>query len=141
MEQWRSIPGYEGWYEVSDYGRVRSVERTTRHGRVRKRHVLRASVMLGYLKVDLSRDNKHRTRTVHQLVLEAFVGPGDGRRKQARHINGNRQDNRLENLCWGSAKENAADRARHGRPFGRGCPKAIAKAIAKRQQAAYMAGH
>src|SRR4029077_18177632 len=109
------------------------LERVTRHGRTRKQRVLLACNMRGYLKVDLSRDNRQCTRTVHQLVLEAFVGPGDGRRKQARHLKGDTKDNRLENLRWGAARENAADRARHGRPFGRGCPKAIAKAIAKRQ--------
>jgi hypothetical protein len=87
---WIAVVGYERLYEVSDDGCVRSVERTTRHGHRRKRHVLRAVCDSGgYLKVDLSRDAEHCTRPVHQLVLEAFVGPGDGRRKQARHLNGN----------------------------------------------------
>lgn len=53
------------------------------------------------------------TVPVHRLVLEAFVGPRRAGR-QARHLNGDRYDNRLENLAWGTAKENAADKVRHG---------------------------
>jgi len=126
MENWKPIPGYEGWYEVSDAGRVRSLERTTSHGRKRKQKVLKAVNDGKYLRVNLSKDNQKRLWLVHQLVLTAFVGPGNGRIKQARHLNGDPEDNRLENLCWGSAKENAADRAKHGRPFGRGSPKGLA---------------
>ena len=125
-EKWKAIPGYEGWYEVSDRGRVRALERTTRHGRKRKRHVLKAVPQGGsYLRVDLSRDNRQRTRLVHQLVLEAFVGPANG--MQVRHLNGKRQDNRLENLCWGTISENALDRSKHGRgtPSGQASPRAI----------------
>ena len=125
-ENWKAIPDYEGWYEVSDYGRVRSVERTTRHGHKRKQRVLKATPQGGkYLKVDLSRDNRQRTRLVHQLVLEAFVGPRDG--KQACHNNGIRTDNRLENLRWGTISENALDRSKHGRatPKGQASPRAI----------------
>ena len=128
-EKWKAVPDYEGWYEVSDCGRVRSLERITRHGHTRKQHLLKATLnSAGYLRVDLSRDNTQRNVMVHQLVLEAFVGPGDGRRKQARHLNGDPKDNRLENLRWGTAKENAADRTRHGRAYmngGENHPRAI----------------
>jgi len=113
-EKWKAIPGYEGWYEVSDCGRVRSLERTTRHGRKRKQHVLRAGLSTNhYPKVDLSRDAEHCTRMVHQLVLEAFVGPAD-EGMQSCHRNGVRQDNRLCNLYYGTARDNALDRNRHG---------------------------
>ena len=118
-EQWKAVVGYAGWYEVSDHGRVRSLERTTRHGRVRVQRELKLTLnSAGYFRVDLSRDNKQLQRQVHRLVLEAFVGPGDGRRKQACHCNGDRQDNRLTNLRWGTARDNALDRSRHGRHRG-----------------------
>jgi hypothetical protein len=105
-EQWKAVPEYEGWYEVSDHGRVR---------RTRSQRQLKLTLnSAGYPRVDLSRDNKQVQRQVHRLVLEAFVGPGDGRRMQACHYNGNRQDNRLENLRWGTPSENALDRSRHG---------------------------
>lgn len=65
----------------------------------------------GYLCVHI-----HRTllRYVHRLVLEAFVGPAPSAKHQARHLNGSNQDNRIENLCWGTAQENHDDQRRHG---------------------------
>jgi hypothetical protein len=67
----------------------------------------------GYRHVNLRRDGKSTAYGVHRLVLLSFVGPcPDG--MQCRHANGDKADNRLENLCWGSATENAADRVRHG---------------------------
>ena len=128
---WKAIPGYEGFYEVSDQGEVRALERMTRNGRVRKQRVLKPGYDRGgYLKIDLSRDNKQTSRTIHSLVTEAFLGPPNG--LQCRHENGIRNDNRLQNLNYGTAKENAADRARHGTPYGRGCPKGLATAAARR---------
>jgi hypothetical protein len=67
----------------------------------------------GYLVVDLYITGKRRTRYVHQIVLEAF-GFSRELGQQVRHLNGDRHDNRLENLRWGSAKENGEDRVRHG---------------------------
>jgi hypothetical protein len=126
VEQWKAVAGFEGWYEVSDEGRVRSMERVTSHGHKRKQHVLSAGEGPGrYLKVDLSRDNKQTTRLVHQLVLETFVGPRPEKGMQACHFNGERQDNRLENLSWGSTSDNAFDRSRHGRGIGEAHPMAV----------------
>lgn len=119
---WKPVVGYKGWYEVSDRGLVRSVKRTTGHKRRSK--ILKAGQSSnGYLSVVLSRDNVQHTRSVHQLVLETFVGPANG--KQTRHLDGNRQNNRLKNLCYGTASENALDRSRHGRGIGETHPRAI----------------
>lgn len=65
----------------------------------------------GYLKVALGATDQ---RQVHRLVLEAFVGPCPPG-MQCRHLDGNPKNNRLENLCWGTSKENHEDAARHGR--------------------------
>jgi hypothetical protein len=118
-EQWLPVKGYEGLYEVSDQGRVKRVE-----GRVwnRKGYWLTRKEGLrklgvdsdGYLIVILSKEGVSRTKKVHQLVLQAFVGDcPDG--LQTRHLNGKRNDNRLSNLAWGTAAENMADIERHGK--------------------------
>lgn len=101
MAEWRAVPGYEGKYEVSDDGQVRSLRRNI---------TLRAATTpLGYKYVALC----GKTRRVHQLVLEGFVGPRpDG--LITRHLNGKPGDNRLENLAYGTMKENAADALAHG---------------------------
>lgn len=68
----------------------------------------------GYCIVSLSHPFDHRKpHMVHRLVLLAFVGP-PRRGRQCRHLNGCKWDNRLENLAWGTARQNARDRIRHG---------------------------
>lgn len=67
----------------------------------------------GYRTVNFSKNNKSHTMYIHRLLLTAFVGPcPEGH--EALHINGNRLDNRLENLRWGTRKENVADAIKHG---------------------------
>lgn len=120
-EHWMPIPHYGGFYEVSDLGRVRSVgrvvERKYSNGTKRFQHrngrILRtAPVGRGYLAVSLYRDDIQKKRTVHQLVLLAFAGPPDG--LITRHLNGDRTDNRLKNLKYGTGSENLSDSVRHG---------------------------
>lgn len=123
MENWKAVPGFEGLYEVSDRGRVRSLDRTIMKRVVRngpliqtKRRGKVLSVCLdthGYPMVGLCEDGARQTALVHQLVLNAFVGPKrDG--EECRHLNGVRADNRLGNLAWGTPVENTADKVRHG---------------------------
>ena len=119
-EQWRAVPGWEGLYEVSDLGRVRSLDRLTRPGgrgrgqRRRGRVLVLRPTAKGYRSVSLCSEAGQRTRLVHHLVLDAFVGtkmPG----QECRHLNGDRADNRLVNLAWGTSAENHNDTVRHGR--------------------------
>lgn len=106
-EQWRDVVGFEGSYQVSSIGRVRSLTRTIedRNGMVRLRvgQVLRpAPSKSGHLSVVLGRGN---TRQVHTLVLQAFRGLSkDG--EEGLHINHIPSDNRLKNLKWGTRSEN-----------------------------------
>lgn len=119
-EEWKAIPEFEGLYEVSDRGRVRSLDREYTDvrgarrrvsGRVRKQRLKRPD---GYLILDLWRDGKQQTRRAHHLVLAAFVGPrAEG--MECRHLNGDPSDNRRTNLAWGTPAENDADTIRHGR--------------------------
>jgi len=119
---WLPVPGYEGTYEVSDRGLVRSLDRyevlTGTRGGVRHRRgrVLHSFTMKTepYLYVRLSKDGQAQTRTVHSIVLEAFAGPRlPG--QECRHGVGGPRDNRWpENICWGSKSENTFDQVEHG---------------------------
>lgn len=105
MEEWSAIRGFSG-YEVSSEGRVRSRRR-------KMPRILKGSLHRdGYRLVTLQGPDGSTQRYVHQLVLEAFVGPrGDG--QETRHLNGNKNDNCVENLMWGTHKENGRDRIEH----------------------------
>ena len=114
-EIWKSVVGYEGLYEVSDQGQVRSLTRNGRRGKILRPGF--GSVRKGceYKRqlVILSVSGKHKTKTVHRLVLEAFVGPRpEG--MEGCHNDGNTQNNKLENLRWDTRKNNHADSVKHG---------------------------
>lgn len=116
-ETWKPIPGYEGYYEVSDHGRVRSVDRELWNGvayYTRKGQNLALSTPNhGYLTVGLCRGSKHRSFLVHRLVLSAFVGEAPVGTEGC-HNDGDCTNNRLENLRWDTRSENLYDRVRHG---------------------------
>ena len=117
-EKWVQIPGFEGRYEVSDLGRVRSVDREveTSNGQVRRyRGMLLSPGRMndfGHVTVMLGRDGG--SRCVHDLVLNAFVGPPEPG-QECRHFDGDGSNNRLENLRWGSRSQNGKDTTRLGR--------------------------
>lgn len=115
-EQWRPVVGYEGLYEVSDHGRVRSLDRITRTGngdRLYRSRFLEGYISLGYRRVALTRGGKSVHYLVHRLVLEAFVGPcPDG--MEGCHNNGDRADARLSNLRWDTRLANIRDKFEHG---------------------------
>lgn len=118
LERWRPVVGYEGLYEVSDQGRVRSLDRVAflqgRHKRPSRGRVLKpGSNRRGYVHVGLHKDGKRTTYTVHALVAQAFIGP----RPEGMHVchgPGGKADNSLANLRYGTPKENQADRHRDG---------------------------
>ena len=110
-ELWLPVPGYEGLYDVSNRGRVRSLPRNTTSGRILKPQ--RAN-KLGHLKVVLSKDGKTEQFLIHRLVMEAFAGPCPPG-QQVRHWNGDPADNRWpENLLYGTPTEDAFDKVRLG---------------------------
>lgn len=120
-EEWLPISEYEGHYEVSSLGRVRSLDRLiNRNGRpaTLRGTELHASVnpVTGYASVNLWRDGVRRYRHVHRLVAETFLGdplPG----QEVCHANGVREDNRLVNLRWGTSGENHLDAVAGGTHF------------------------
>lgn len=119
-EHWLPIAGYEGSYEVSDRGRVRSLDRITPRGRRWRGKILSPIPQhRGHLVVNLHGGedaNKHgwTPRFVHHLVLEAFVGARPNDKPVCRHLNGDSADNRAENLVWGTHVENGRDTVEHG---------------------------
>lgn len=116
-EEWRPVVGFEGLYEVSDHGRVRSLDHFVDLSNGRRRRapgrVLKPWDSEGYPKVGLTFEGRKRRALVHVLVLEAFVG---ARPEGAAccHNDGNRQNSRLSNLRWGTYSENNFDLVRHG---------------------------
>ncbi|AVO25111.1 HNH endonuclease [Rhodococcus phage Finch] len=118
-EQWASIPDWEGFYEASDQGRVRSLDRwvPSNTGRRYQLGALMRPTKHGkggpYLAVHLSKHGKSQVRKVHVLVMEAFVGPCPPRLEVC-HRNGDGHDNRLENLQYGTRSKNALDAVQHG---------------------------
>lgn len=120
-EAWKPIPGYEGIYEVSDHGRVRSLDHIGRFRdstRLNRGRVLRPdSKRYGHQYVNLSRDRKQTKAYVHRLVLMAFVGPAPAG-MEACHNDGDPSNNHLTNLRWDTHSENNRDQVRHGtHPF------------------------
>lgn len=105
-EEWRPIPGHDG-YEVSNLGRVLSRRRPV--SAIKAQHVRKD----GYAGLALHCGPAHRTRLVHHLVAEAFLGARpEG--MVVRHLNGDRLDNRAENMSWGTYSENNLDAVAHG---------------------------
>lgn len=116
-EIWKPVVGYEGYYEVSNIGSVRSITRTIsrRDGKTQtlKSKIPTILVSRGYKKVCLSKENTQKCKFIHRLVCQAFNGDG-GDDKVVRHLNGNKDDNRDINLRWGTDKENYEDLVSHG---------------------------
>lgn len=110
-EIWRPIPGALQ-YEVSDMGRVRRIAKGK--GTVSGKVLKPFDGGNGYLKVALSCEGVVRKRAVHRLVAEVFLGKPH-EKMDAAHWNGDRHDNRLENLRWATRTENMADTERLGR--------------------------
>lgn len=118
IEEWRDIPGYEGFYQVSNLGNVRSLDRvvTTSHGLTRSLPGKLLSVGTGksnYPEVRLSVSSKTRLYAVHQIVALAFLGPRPEGMVVC-HWDGDSKNNKLENLRYATQTENAFDAVRHG---------------------------
>lgn len=112
MEIWKDIKNYEGIYQVSSLGRIRSLDRKVRTGikhneyKIAKGKILKLNQKRnGYLTVDLSKENKVKTITVHRLVALNFI-PNPENKEEINHINCKKYDNRVENLEWVTSEEN-----------------------------------
>ena len=106
MEEWRDVVGFEGIYEISSFG----VLRNKLTGLIKKVNIDSRKVTT----VKLQKDKKAYTFAPHRIVMEAFVGPRpEG--MECCHYDGDRLNNRLDNLRWDTPKNNHKDTVRHGR--------------------------
>lgn len=109
MEVWKDVVGYEGLYQVSNLGRVKSVERYKDNNGTKqlvKERILKQGENKkgGYLKVDLWKNNKSKTLYVHRLVAIAFID-NPTNKPTVNHIDGNHKNNHVSNLEWATQKE------------------------------------
>lgn len=107
MEIWKDVPGYEGLYQASDKGRLKSF--------IKQERILKGSICKkkGYVHVSLHKNNKRKSLRMHQVIMMTFVGkPPLG--KEVCHKDGNPSNNELSNLYYGTRVENQADCTRHG---------------------------
>lgn len=98
IEEWRTIVGYEGLYEVSSLGRVRSLDRYDSRNHFRRGRILKLSYdTVGYLIVGLHSNGKAKIYLVHRLVAQAFI-PNPDNLPEVNHIDEDKTNNRVDNL-------------------------------------------
>lgn len=127
METWKDAKGFEGWYQVSDLGRFRAVDRMvimkTKNGLDRPTHfkqkLLKIYIMNGRKSnikptayVAFSINGKHYRKDLHRLVAETFI-PNHNESDEVNHIDGNRLNNNVSNLEWVTNKENIRHAFKH----------------------------
>lgn len=119
MEIWKDIQDYEGLYQVSSIGNVKSLSRTKGKRTVIERIVKTTISSFGYKRVVLSKDSALKTFCNHRLVAIAFI-PNPDNKQTVNHINGVKTDNRVENLEWSTQQEQISHAIKiglhHGRP-------------------------
>lgn len=123
-EEWKAVKGYEGLYEVSSLGRVRTIERVVIRSNgspipVRAR-ILKPTpnIRFGYLYVAMYSENGRTSKSVHRLVANAFLGSQEGR--EVNHIDGDKSNNALANLEYVTSAENKQHARRIGLWANRG---------------------
>lgn len=115
-EEWRPIVGYEGLYEVSNFGKIRNVRKRSVKSLINKelsQHVNGSSIEGRYISIGLWKNNKSTYKYLHRLVAEAFI-PNPENKPQVNHIDGNTLNNNVNNLQWVTQEENMRHAKDHG---------------------------
>lgn len=132
MEIWKNIEGYKGLYQISNLGRVRSLDRYIKYGfgmrkikgKIKKNQILKNK---GYNIIVLSKDNKKKTFLVHRLVALHFISNPDNK-PQVNHIDGDKENNSVENLEFVTNQENRDHAIENGLVLTEEHRKSISKA-------------
>lgn len=114
LEEWKAISGYEGLYEISNQGRVKTIEHRVKNEgvfgkestRLVPERIRKPNIMKGYHCVSLSKDGKPKVFRIHRLVIEHFGKPQPSLEHQVNHIDGDKSNNCISNLEWVTPKEN-----------------------------------
>lgn len=125
-ESWKDIKGFEGLYQVSNLGRVKTLEKEVSHSRNKLLKVKRKSIIKkqvfnkknGYMYVSLNKDKKMYNFSIHRLVAIHFIDNFNNK-SEVNHIDGNKTNNTILNLEWVNAKENTNHSFKIGHPSKR----------------------
>ena len=115
-EVWRDVPGYEGYYQASNLGRIKSLERKVEYNNQEDR-ILKEKIMKlnptsrGYIRISLCKKGRSRSHFVHRLILSAFIGESN---LQVNHIDGVKTNNNIDNLEYVTNQENIAHAVKIG---------------------------
>jgi hypothetical protein len=112
-EIWKDILNYEGLYQASTFGKIKSLKRNNTNGKILK-PFLNSN---GYLYITLSKNGKCKNFKIHKIIASTFIGEPTFDKKEIRHLNGNRFDNNSSNLKYGNRSEQMKDRIKHGTHF------------------------
>ena len=105
-EIWKDVVGYEGWYQVSDRGNVRSVDRVNHIGSRYSGRILKPSLNTGgYLHVGLHKNGIKKTKLIHRSVAEAFI-PNPENHPEVNHLDEVKENNNVSNLEWCTSEHN-----------------------------------
>lgn len=115
MEVWKDVVGYEGLYQVSNLGRVKSLPKKKGYGvgYTQKEKLLKIANNGAYLFVRLGKNGTYKNLFVHRMVAQAFI-PNTGNKCDVNHKNGIKTDNRMENLEWNTRQENIIHSYKNG---------------------------
>lgn len=111
VEIWKDIKNYEGLYQVSNLGRIKSLGNKINHKN--SIYLKKRPNKYGYEYVILQNNKKKKSKTVHRLVAEAFISNLENK-KQVNHIDGNKLNNNVDNLEWSTPSENIKHSFRTG---------------------------
>lgn len=113
-EVWKDIPNYEGIYQISNYGNVKSLKRNTYNQYGKKDKILKPILQNDdYYAVNLSYKNKVKRLRINRLVADAFI-PNPNNYNCVNHIDGNKHNNNVNNLEWCTFKENTQHALKNG---------------------------
>jgi len=116
QEIWKDISGYEGLYQVSNYGNIKRIyTHNIKNQKIGRNEILNPWINnCGYYMVGLRKNNHKKSFLVHRLVLEMFVD-SCSINEEGRHLDGNKLNNNIHNLAWGTRSDNEKDKIIHGR--------------------------